>query len=402
MKALVLAGGRGGNMAPFSETRPNPLIPVAGEYVIDHTLRMLKKAGVNDVILVVGHHGDRLKKRLGEENKSGMAITFVNQGKPDGIGKAILKAKKSFGPGDHFFLVYSDTLTTDNIFSVVYQAHCLNSEPVAAISHAKSSEQYGNVYFGADTRITKIIEKPKKEEGLGNYVLAGVFVMTYALFDALEKSSGNMEKALKTLIKKEFVRATLWENEWFDLAYPWDILSANKAVMDTWQEARIHASVLLSGATVKGPVRIEKGVEISSGAVLEGPAYIGAGSFIGHNALIRPYTAIGANSVIGQSSELKNCVLFPKVTVGRLSFIGDSVVGENVNVGSGTMTINHNVDSSEVSVKVNGKKKLTGLTKLGAFIGDDAFVGASNTIGAGSIIGHDVKIDHNISAPTKK
>ena len=389
-------------MAPFSETRPNPMIPVAGDYLIDHTLAMLKGAGVNDVTLVVGHKGDCLREHLTDENTDGMSITFIDQGKPAGIGKAIQKAKGSFRPGDHFFLVYSDTLTTANIFSVVYQAHCLRSEPVAAISHARSGEQYGNVYLGADTRITKIIEKPNKKEKLGNYVLSGVFIMTMTLFDLLEKHSGDMEKTLKALVKKEFLRATIWENEWLDLAYPWDILAANRALMDSWGEAVIDQSVHLSGATVKGPVRIAEGVEIMPGTVLEGPAYIGPGSFIGHNVLVRPYTSIGAGSVIGQSTELKNCVLFDKVTVGRLSFIGDSVVGEGANIGSGAMTINHNIDESEVKVKVNGKMKQTGLSKLGAFVGDDAFVGASNTIAAGSIISHGAKIDHNISKLTKR
>jgi len=401
MKALVLAGGRSSNMIPFANTRPNPMIPLAGEYLIDHTLNQLKGAGVNLVNLVVGHKSEMIRRHLGEVDPSGMAIHFIDQGRPDGIGKAVLKAKDKFAPGDHFLLVYADTMTTSNIFSVALQSFSLHNEPTAAICHTTSGEKYGNVYIGQDAKITKFIEKPKKAEGLGNYVFAGVFVLPSRFFDYLEKNGGNMEKALRTLISKETLRAAIWEDDWLDMAYPWDILQANRYIMQTWKSAMIHESVEVRGAFLKGPVIISKGVEIKAGAVLQGPSYIGPGCFIGHNSLIRPFTCIGAESVIGHGAELKNCVLFPKTTVGRLSFIGDSVVGENVDIGAGAMTINRYVSSKAVSVKINRKIVKTGLNKLGAFVGDGAVIGASNILAPGSIIDTGKMIEHNYSSLSK-
>ena len=396
MKALVMAGGRGGNMVPFSETRPNPMIPVAGRYVIDHILSMLKSAGINHVNVVIGHQKDKLRDYASTQTSSS-TVHFIDQGKVDGIGGAILKARDKFAPGDNFLLVYADTLTTSNIFNVTIQSFGLHNEPTAAICLTKSAEKYGNVYLGQDTKITKIIEKPSKSEGLGNYVLAGVFVLPFRFFDYLAQAKGDMESALKTLIKKETLRASIWEDDWLDMANPWDILTANKSIMDTWTEASINSNVMLSGASLKGPVHIAEGVRINPGAVLEGPAYIGPGAYIGHNALIRPYTCIGANSVIGHGAELKNCVIFPSATIGGLCFIGDSVIGENVNLGAGTMTVNQPIGQSEVKVKIKGKPANTGLKKLGAFIGDNAVIGASNTIASGTIVDAGRVIDHNCS-----
>jgi bifunctional UDP-N-acetylglucosamine pyrophosphorylase/glucosamine-1-phosphate N-acetyltransferase len=181
------------------------------------------------------------------------------------------------------------------------------------------------------------------------------------------------------------------------MAYPWDILTANKSIMDTWTFAQVHQSVTIAGSHLKGPVHISEGVEIMSGAVLEGPAYIGPGSFIGHNTLIRPYTCIGANSVIGYGAELKNCVIFPNARVGRSCFIGDSVIGEGVSLGAGVMTINHRTDQSRVRVKINKAPMETGRIKLGAFIGDGAVVGALNAIAAGTVIQAGRIVDHNCS-----
>ncbi len=386
-------------MVPLSSTRPNPMIPVGGQYVIDHTLQMLHEAGINLVNIVVGHQSEILRSHLSSGHPSGVTIHFTNQGRQDGIGKAMLKSRPRFSPGEHFILVYADTLTTRNIFSVTLQSFALHNDPTAAICLTRSGEKYGNVYLGQDMKITKIVEKPKRRAGLGNYVLAGVFVLPVTFFDCLGKSKGNMETALKTVIKKETLRAAIWEDDWLDMAYPWDILTANRMIMDQWSAAAIHESVELHETIIKGPVHISEGAEIRAGAVLEGPAYIGPGSFIGHNVLVRPYTSVGARSVIGHGAELKNCVIFPKTVVGRLSFIGDSVVGEGVDIGAGTMTINRTIDKKEVKVKVDRLFVNPGLTKLGAFIGDGAVIGASNILDAGVTVEAGVMIPHNCSYP---
>jgi bifunctional UDP-N-acetylglucosamine pyrophosphorylase/glucosamine-1-phosphate N-acetyltransferase len=397
MKALLMAGGRGNNMAPFSATRPNPMIPVAGQYVIDHIISLLKGAGVNDVNIVVGHKKEKMRGHFSEAAPHGVSVHFTDQGKPEGIGKAILKARDRFSPGENILLVYADTMTTNNIFNVAIQSFGLSNEPTAAICLTESGEKYGNVYLDSGTKITKIIEKPGKKEGLGNYVLAGVFVLPFKFFDFLDKAGADMEKALKTVIKSMSLRAAIWDGDWLDMAYPWDILTANKSIMDTWSFAEVHQSVTIAGSALKGPVRISEGVEIMPGAVMEGPAYIGPGSFIGHNVLIRPYTCIGANSVIGHGAELKNCVIFPGAQVGRSCFIGDSVIGEGVKLGAGVMTINHRTDQSPVRVKINKAAMETGRAKLGAFIGDGAVVGAYNSIAAGTVIEAGRIIDHNCS-----
>jgi NDP-sugar pyrophosphorylase family protein len=373
------------------------MIPVAGQYVIDHIIALLKGAGVNDVNIVVGHRKEKMREHLSETAAQGVSVHFIDQGKPEGIGKAIMKARDRFSPGENMLLVYADTMTTSNIFSVAIQSFGLSNEPTAAVCLTESGEKYGNVYLDSGARITKIIEKPGKKEGLGNYVLAGVFVLPSKFFDFLEKAGADMETALKTLIKSMTLRAAIWEGDWLDMAYPWDILTANKSIMDTWNAAQIHQSVTISGAALKGPVRIAEGVEIMPGAVMEGPAYIGPGSFIGHNALIRPYACIGANSVIGHGSELKNCVIFPGAKVGRSCFIGDSVIGEDVSLGAGVMTINHRIDQSPARVKINKTFMETGRAKLGAFIGDGAVVGALNSIAAGTVIQAGRIIDHNCS-----
>ena len=386
MKAIILAAGEGTRISPFSETRPISMIGVAGQTLLDNTFSLLKSAGINDIFVVVGHKQEKLIERIQEQSNNGLNLHYVEQKRKLGIGHALMQVKNKISPGEYFLLLYGDTLTAENIFSKVQQSFHSFKCPVASICLPPSNQMFGNVFLNARMEITKIVEKPKGNN-LGNYVLSGVFILPASFFKLLESSGKSMEKALKKVVAEEGLRASMWEDEWLDVVHPWEILTANKMIMDSWQESSIAKTATLeANVTLQGIVRIEAGAIIKSGAVLEGPCCIGEGSYIGNNSLIRSYTSVGKNCSVGSGVELKNCVVMDNSQIGRLSFVGDSVLGENVDMGAGCMTVNRTVDWKPISVK-NGKRPMgTGMTKLGAFLGDGVVVGAGNTLQPGTVV----------------
>jgi UDP-N-acetylglucosamine diphosphorylase/glucosamine-1-phosphate N-acetyltransferase len=386
MKAVILAAGKGQHLSPFTDTRPISMVNVAGRPLFDNTIDLLTEAGINDIFVVVGHKREGLTKRIGEYDQGGVNLHYVEQNKNLGIGDAVLKVKDKISPGEYFLLIYGDTITSANIFRKAQQSFHSFKSPVASICLPPSNEMFGNVFLNAQMKITKIIEKPRGNN-LGNYVLSGVYVLPESFFGLLEKKGRSMEKAIQGLMKKEDLRASMWEEDWLDIVYPWEILTANKMLMDSWEKSSIAKSAELEGnVTIQGAVHIDEGAVVRAGAVLEGPCSIGKGSYIGNNSLIRSYTSLGNNCSVGYGVELKNCVVQDNTTIGRLSFIGDSVLGENVDMGAGTMTVNRTVDRKPVVIKSGKKSFPTGLEKIGAFIGDNAVIGAGNTIKAGTVI----------------
>ena len=386
MKAVILAAGKGSKLNPFSNTRPIPMISVAGKALLDNSLFQLKKAGINDVYIIVGHHKEMIQDFVAEKSDSGMNIHCLEQKNNGGIGDAVLTVKEKISPGEYFLLIYGDTLTDENIYSKTQQSFHSFKCPVASICLPPSNESFGNVFLNAQMKINKIVEKPKGNN-FGNYVLSGIFVLPESFFGLLDKNKRSMEKALKALVKEGELMASMWENEWLDIVYPWEILKANRIILDSWSESSIAKSAIMeSNVTMQGVVNIEEDVVIKAGAVLEGPCSIGKGSYIGNNSLIRSYTSLGNNCSIGYGVELKNCVVLDNSGIGRLSFVGDSVIGENVDIGAGCMTVNRNLGWEKVQIK-NGKTVLpSGLKKLGAFIGDNVIIGAGNTIQPGTVI----------------
>jgi len=386
MKAVILAAGKGQKLTPFTDTRSLQMVSVAGKPLFDNSINMLKEAGINDIYVVVGHKREKLTQRIGEYVQNGVNIHYVEQKKSLGIGDAILKVKDKILPGEYFLLIYGDTLTAANIFNKALQSFHAFKSPVASICLALSNEDFGNVFLNAQMKITKIIEKPRGNN-LGNYVLSGVYILPSTFFQLLEKNKRSMEKAIQELLKKDGLRASMWEEDWLDIVYPWEILTANKILMDAWENSSISkTAVLESNVTIQGAVRVDDDAHIRAGAILEGPCSIGKGCYVGNNALIRRYASLGDYCSVGYGVELKNCVVQDNTRIGRLSFVGDSVLGENVDLGAGTMTVNRSLDGESIAVK-NGKNFIsTGLQKLGALIGDNVVIGAGNTIQAGTVI----------------
>ena len=116
---------------------------------------------------------------------------------------------------------------------------------------------------------------------------------------------------------------------------------------------------------------------------------MGKNTFIGDNSLIRDYTAIESNVVIGFGVEIKNSVILGSSFINRLSFIGDSVIANNVYIGAGTHIINYSA-GEPIYAFVNGAKIETGRTKLGGIIGDQTTLEVNCSIMPGRKIGNNV------------
>ncbi len=394
MKTLILTGGQGKRLEPLTSTRPKSMIEICGEPVILRLVKSVKEVGISHADIVIGSKGGQIGALLSQNIKN-FSVKLIEQQQPSGVGNAILTASHRILPTDYFLLVYGDILFSGNMIESLLNSFQTRQKPLAAICLPPDTRDYGNIYMDHEMRILKILEKPDRSD-LGNYVLAGAFVLPGTILDHLKSNNGNFIASLLSL--EEGLYASIWEGEWINLGYPWDILNANQLIMSTWKESRIASDVVFEpGSEIQGPVVIESGVVLKSGAYVLGPCFIGEGSFIGHNALLRNYTTIGNRSIVGFGVELKNSVLFHQTEIGRLSFIGDSILGEGVNIGSGTVMVNINLDHSNIQVKFPGKSIDSGLKKLGSLVGDKAWIGAGHTLSPGTKIAPGSVIPHNIT-----
>jgi len=165
----------------------------------------------------------------------------------------------------------------------------------------------------------------------------------------------------------------------FLIRHPWDFLRANEQygadLAGNIIEGNIHPS-----AVIEGVIHLGAGSRILPGVFVEGNVVIGANCKIGPNCYLRGSTSIGDDCHIGQAVEIKNCLILSHTNVGHLSYVGDSVLGEHVNFGAGTITANFRHDNQTHRSAVNGVLIDTGRLKLGAIVGDGVHTGIHTSI----------------------
>lgn len=153
------------------------------------------------------------------------------------------------------------------------------------------------------------------------------------------------------------------------------------------------SSARLIGTPVIGEnVFLGEGTIVEPGVYIRGPAWIGKNCEIRHGAYIRENVIAGDGCVLGNSCEFKNCVLLSGAHVSHFSYVGDSVVGRNVNLGAGVILSNYRLDGQAIRVRVAGQLVETGLRKFGAMVGDRASIGCNAVVNPGSLVAKEAKI----------
>jgi NDP-sugar pyrophosphorylase family protein len=139
-------------------------------------------------------------------------------------------------------------------------------------------------------------------------------------------------------------------------------------------------------------ITIGSGCKIYPGAYIEGPCIIKENVEIGPGAYIRPNTLIEKGCKIGHCSEVKESILLSEVKIPHFNYVGNSILGNRVNLGAGACCANYKINKKEVFIKVDGQIINTELKKFGAIIGDDSFLGCNSVTNPGTILKKESKI----------
>jgi UDP-N-acetylglucosamine diphosphorylase/glucosamine-1-phosphate N-acetyltransferase len=405
MKAVVLAAGAGTRMWPLAVNKPKHLLPVGGRPLIEHLLSAIKETQIEEVIVVAGFRSDLMRSSLGDGSQFGLRIEYLDQPRWTGTASALKIVLDSIGP-DPFLAIYGDLWATASAIRRVVEKS-RDSPRVMGVVHLRDPSQYALVEL-RDDNVVKIVEKPAAGAKSAGWANAGIYVLDSEVFRAVRRTraSKRAEYELTTSLQhvldegNEIRGAVIDSRDWMDIGRPWDLLEAN-------ERALAHLSTQVKGsvereAVLKGSVWLDENSIVKPGCHIEGPVYVGRECVVGPNARLRPCTCIQDRVVIGASCEIKNSIIMNGTQVPHLSYVGDSIIGENCNLGAGTITANIRFDEKNLRMRVKGRFQDTGRKKLGVIMGDrvrtginvsimpGVRVGPESWIGPGSIVAHDV------------
>ena len=385
--ALILAAGKGTRMWPLTENIPKPLLSICGLPLIERQIQELRKVGVKKLYILIGYQMKELSDYLGK-TKFGIDIEYIIQEEQKGTGHAVNQAKNIIQ--GNFYCINGDLIVdSENLERLKEKENDLTM----MVTNVKDGSNFG-VIESMNGRLVSINEKGISGKSTIN---TGIFLFNEKIFDAID----NIEKSIRGEYEltdalqdiSNDIHILEYQGFWKDIGAPWDLITANEKYMHKLKN-QIKGTIE-DNVVIKGNIHLEENSVIKSGTYIEGGVWIGKDCTVGPNSYLREGTVLCGKNKVGASTEIKNSILMNGAKAPHHNYVGDSIIGENSNLGSGTKIANLRLDKREIIVVHKGVKINTGRKKLGAIIGSNVNTGINASINAGTILGNNVKVGPN-------
>lgn len=185
----------------------------------------------------------------------------------------------------------------------------------------------------------------------------------------------------------QFVFADIFK----DCTFVWEVLTRIKIFLEKLPLGKIEVEIPPGSYLAKPElISIGKGTVIEPGVYIKGPCFIGENCVVRHGAYIRGDCITGNGCVIGHDTEVKNVLMLNNAQAAHFSYLGDTILGNRVNLGAGTKCANLKLDHKNIIIRWEEQLIETGLKKFGAIIGDDCQLGCNSVTNPGTLFGKQV------------
>jgi NDP-sugar pyrophosphorylase family protein len=213
MKAVILAGGLGSRLRPFTEIIPKPLLPVGEKSVLEIQIQRLKKYGFDEIFLATNYKSEYIENFFGDGSRYGVRLTISKEEKSLGTAGPITLLKDRLGTNP--CLVMNGDILTLMDFSKFYEfSKAINTDLVVGVKEVISPFAFGNIFYNGDF-VTGIEEKPD----IKMMVLAGVYIFKPGIFKIMpDNQYFGMDTLIKTMIANKMPIAKYEISEyWLDI-----------------------------------------------------------------------------------------------------------------------------------------------------------------------------------------
>jgi NDP-sugar pyrophosphorylase family protein len=223
MKAVVLAGGKGTRLLPYTTILPKPLMPIGDMPILEVLLRQMKRGGVNHVVLTVGHLASLLRSYFGDGAQWGLDITYSQEQKPLGTAGPIALVQ---GLDKTFLVTNGDVLTTLSLRKLVAFHKQKGGIATIAAHRRQVKIDLGVIQWDGDDRVSGYIEKPTTDYT----VSMGVYVFEPRVLEYIpvDEYLDFPDLILKLIASGEKVSGYTFDGYWMDLGRPDDYVQANE------------------------------------------------------------------------------------------------------------------------------------------------------------------------------
>ncbi len=331
MKALILSGGTGSRLRPLTYTGAKQLIPVANKPILYYAIEAIRDAGITEIGMIVGETREEIRRAVGDGNRWGVKVTYIEQDAPRGLAHAVKIAEPFIGTDD-FLMFLGDNLVRDGVTAFVNQFRQDAPNSLILLSRVPDPQRFGVAEL-QDGRVVNLVEKPKEPKS--DLALVGVYLFDRHIFKAVNeiqpswRNELEITDAIQYLVDHGYrVDAHVIDGWWKDTGKPEDVIEANRMMLE-YIGSRVDGVVDESSAII-GRAIIEAGAEITN-STIRGPVIIGKGAKIS-NTYVGPFTSISEGvRIIG--SEIENSIVLQDTQIEDIpTRIDNSLIGKNVQI----------------------------------------------------------------------
>jgi glucose-1-phosphate thymidylyltransferase len=337
LKGLILSGGKGERLRPFTFSGAKQLVPIANKPVLFYAIEDLVACGITEIGIVVGDTQSQVREAVGDGDRFRANVTYIQQEAPLGIAHAVKIAAGFLA--DHPFVLYlGDNLVLGGVAPFVQRFRTDSSNCQLLLRRVAMPQSFGVAEL-VDGRVARVVEKPSRPAS--DLAVIGIYMFDPHVFEAVQQlrpsGRGELEitDTIQYLIDKGLsVQAQELDRYWMDTGKMGDILESNAVVLDALP-ARNEGSID-SASQARGKVIVERGGQVIN-SVLEGPLIIGEESRI-VDSQIGPHTSINHHCRV-KGSRMANSVIMENTLVEDVGYrIQDSLIGRYVELrGDGRM-----------------------------------------------------------------
>ncbi|XP_036593370.1 mannose-1-phosphate guanyltransferase beta isoform X1 [Trichosurus vulpecula] len=335
MKALILVGGYGTRLRPLTLSTPKPLVDFCNKPILLHQVEALvKKAGVNHVILAVSYMSEMLEKEMKEQElRLGIRISLSHEQEPLGTAGPLALARELLTENSDPFFVLNSDIICDFPFAAMVQFHQHHGqEGTIVVTKVEEPSKYGVVVSEADTgRIHRFVEKP--QVFVSNKINAGMYIFSPSVLQRIQLQPTSIEKEIFPVMAKE---GQLYAMElpgfWMDIGQPKDFLTGMCLFLQSLRQTQPER--LCSGPGIVGNV-----------LVVSDPS-----ARIGQNCIIGPNVSLGPGVVVEDGVCIKRCTVLRGAHIRSHSWLDSCIVGWSSRVGQWVRMENVTVLGEDVIV----------------------------------------------------
>lgn len=282
---VILAAGRGDRLRPLSFHLPKPLLPVCNDSILEYQIRVMKRVGITDIFIVVGHLSNMIINRLGTGERLGVKIQYIHQEKPLGIAHAVAQLESYI---DKPFLMFLGDIfmITQNLESMITQFERTNAGAILAVKRERNPEfikRNFTVQLSRDGTVEKVIEKPRFITN--DLKGCGIYLFDQPIFDAIRQTPRTamrdeyeITSSIQIMINDGYkvypAEVVKWD---INVTVPCDLLTCNKKQLEVLGQINVidpdtslNPGVYLEGSVVGQGVKVLHPIRIVNSLVFSG------------------------------------------------------------------------------------------------------------------------------------